>query len=63
LLFDSRTEEVVTLSDARTARDALHDSIAEWHEFCPVGREGRGVPVLRTDQIYVGWEDRGFQFR
>jgi hypothetical protein len=63
LLFDSRTGEVVTLSDTRTARDALHHSIAGWHELCPIGREGRGVPVLRTDQVYAGWEDRGFQFR
>lgn len=63
LLFDNRTGKVVTLSDARTARDALHDSIAAWHESCPIGREGRGVPVLRTDQVYAGWEDRGFQFR
>jgi hypothetical protein len=63
LLFDVRDGEVVSLPDATVARRHLESSIAQWTERCPAGREGRGVPVLRTDQIYVGWEDRGFHFR
>jgi hypothetical protein len=62
LLFDVRDGEVVSMPDATVARRHLESSIAQWTERCLPGREGRGVPVLRTDQVYIGWEDHGFQF-